>query len=122
MNQVIEVINTIIENKINISNVINDNGMIFFLYKEIHIFSLHSKSDTDLDAFYFNVYPAKEFDINRILYLKHNVGLNEVPMVSFDSDDFKTQEALETFRDLYLVLKSKLYDVDKVFADILKGI
>ena len=44
---------------------------------------------------------------------------NSVNFVTYRTKDLKSREAYETFAELYLLLKEKLYGVDKVLDEII---
>jgi hypothetical protein len=122
MDEIIQVINTMIENHTKIGNVKSDGSTFYFLYDGKHIFSITPKTAPPFEGFWVYVYPNAEnkWSIEGIIKNNHSDYQELIPTVVFDSDDYKNQEATETFKDLMQVIQSKLYGVDKVFADILK--
>ncbi|MGN7887388.1 hypothetical protein [Dyadobacter sp. 22481] len=120
MDQIIQVINAMIENQSKISNVEPYHKSYFFVYNGKYIFSIVPKMSPPDEAFWLNVFPSPKYTVQDIMrnFDKEDDAEN-IPQVTYDSDDFKSPEATETFRELMQVVKSKLYNLDAVFSDIL---
>jgi hypothetical protein len=116
-NTIILVINTMIQNSDKIGNVFVTPGNpneFFFVYNLKHVWSilLTGVKDDFLLFYYKGSRPIKELaeDTNRF-----NNSIN------YSALDYKTKEAIESFRDLFLLVKSKTYGMDWVFKDILNS-
>jgi len=46
---------------------------------------------------------------------------DDIIRINYNSDGFKNQEDIESFRDLYLIVKEKVYGLDKVLDDIIEN-
>jgi len=119
MDKVIQVINTLVEKKEKISNVVKEGATYYFLYRGKNKFSITPKKDMHFDAFWLTVYPAANYTLDDIISNPRQVIPYDIPSIVYDSDDYKDQESIESFRELMKTLLSKLYDVDAVFRDIL---
>lgn len=117
MNKIIQVINTMISNSGRISNVIESNEEYFFIYNNIYKWSiLESKEDPEIIKLF--LYPDESikletlaFDTDYSVYSK---------FVSYSSQDFKSSEAIESFKELLNIVKDKIYGVDNILNEILK--
>ena len=113
MNKIILAINSMIQNSDKIFNVSVLNNEYFFNYKGYIWGILESKKGYILT--YYPAYSTVIDLINQIEYLDNVVSIN------YNSDGFKNQEDIESFRDLYLIVNEKVYDLDKVLDDIIEN-
>lgn len=121
MDRIIQVINTIIENKASITGAAKQGVVYYFLYNYKHIFSIHEASKGGV--LYFNVYPSPDYSIDKIIAIRASLDpkMDDIPVITYSSADYKTIEGQESFRELLILIKSKLYDVESVFNDILNN-
>lgn len=113
MNKIILAINSMIQNSDQISDISVSNNEYFFKYKG-YIWGIF-KSKEDYILIY---YPEFSNVIDAINLTKY---LDDVASINYNSDAFKNQEDIESFRDLYLIIKEKLYGLDKVLDDIIEN-
>ncbi len=115
MNKIIQVINTMISNSQRISNVIvNGGNEFFFIYNDKHKWSI---INNDEDSIVLFLYPDEDikleelaFDVDFSVYKRY---------VSYRAEDFKSAEAIETFKELLKIVKDKIFGVDNILDDIL---
>ncbi|MBA7519520.1 hypothetical protein ES705_11599 [subsurface metagenome] len=117
MAKIIQVINTMIVNADKISNVISSDQEYFFLYDNEYKWSM-SKGKDEEDEYLLLFYPNPNDTIDDILIVQDWINY---PFTSYKVSDFKTTEALESFRELFGLLKGKVFGVDDIFDDIIKG-
>ena len=113
MSKIVVAANAIINNPEDITNVRKSGNEYYFLYKGKYKWSI-SESDGE---YYVHYYP----DESTIDELVSTSDWQSINFVTYSTKDLKTREAYETFSELYLLIKEKLYGVDKVLDDIIGG-
>ncbi|WP_018341546.1 hypothetical protein [Cytophaga aurantiaca] len=113
--KIIQVINTMITNQSKISDIIRKNREYFFIYDKKHKWSI-AKLD-DEEEYFLHLYPTDELDIKQ---LSTNMEWEGFTYVTYSSEDIKTKEGIESFRELYQILSDKVLGIDDIFNDILK--
>ena len=53
-----------------------------------------------------------------IMDIDYNISCN-YDYISYSANAFKVKEAIESFKNLYLIVQEKLYNIDKVLDDII---
>jgi len=116
MNKIIQVINTMISNSERISNVIvNGENEFFFIYNDKHKWSIVSNGENSIILF---LYPSENITLEELAF---DVNFDEYKTyVSYRAEDFKSIEAIETFKELLRIVKDKIFGVDSILDDILK--
>ena len=116
MAKIVEVLNAMISNKDKISDVIKSDSEYFFLYNKKYKWSTRKDSHEDYFVFF---YPDPNITLND---LKYNVDFQYYSdFVTYTTEDLKTQEAVETFRELYQIVTNKLFGLDELFDDIINS-
>lgn len=113
MNKIILAINSMIQNSDQISGISASNNEYFFEYKG-YIWEIF-KSKEDYILVY---YPDISTVMDAMNLTKYS---DDVASINYNSDAFKNQEDIESFRDLYSTVKEKVYGVDKVLDDIIEN-
>ncbi len=113
MNKIILAINSMIQNSDQISDISVSNNEYFFEYKG-YIWGIFKSKEDYILTFYPNFSTVS----HAINMTKH---LHDVANINYNSDAFKNQEDIESFRDLYSIVKEKLYGLDKVLDDIIEN-
>lgn len=115
MSKIVLAINSMISNEEKISDIHKDlmDSEILFKYSYKYVWGI-SKNEEDYSLYF---YPESK-DVNE---LKGVVDWSNVPMVVYKTEDLKTREALESFRELYLIVQGKLHNVDRVLDDIIEN-
>lgn len=119
MSKVIQVMNAMISNPSKITDVIRggppDSSEFFFLYDKKFKWSIALGARDVYNLYY---YPGN-------LGIKQIASLAEwnpdLEMVRYSTESLTTKEARESFIELYELVKEKLYNLDTVFDDIIKG-
>ena len=116
MAKIVQVLNSMISNKKKISNVLLKHTEYFFLYNGVYKWSIRRTQDSqsyDYDVFF---YPLNNVTIEDVSSVTNWDGLD---FVMYQTKDIKTQEAYETFQELYQIVSEKLYGLDKIFDEII---
>lgn len=115
--KIVQVINAMITNQSKIENVVKiNNSEYFFLYNNKHKWSI-IKND-GIEHYYLHLYPDATQTMNSVLSNEQHGIQNEY--VTYSTEDLKTNEAIESFRELYQIVSSKLYGIDDIFDEILE--
>jgi hypothetical protein len=117
MSKIIQAVNSMISNANKITDVLRgqDDGEIFFLYKGKYKWSIKAYDGGDYFLYY---YPNPKDALSELASIDEENWTN-VELTMYSTKDIKTQEAKETFRELFLKAKEKLYGMDKVLDDII---
>lgn len=99
-----------------ITDVIKKDSEFFFNYNKKHKWSVSKNNE---EIYYVHFYPSKELTINDLRAIEDWTYYEDY--VTYKSSDFKTVEADESFRELYQVVSSKLFNIDSVFDEIING-
>ena len=116
MNKIIQVINTMITNLEKITNVIvSKDDEFFFIYNNKHKWSIiQNEHNQSISLF---LYPEKDIKLEQLAF---DVDFNEYKkFITYDSEDFKSKEVIESFEELMSIVKNKIYGVDDILDDIL---
>jgi len=120
VSKIIQAINVMISNSDRITEVYSNNRELYFLYDGKHKWSiLQRANDEGVSLFY---YPAKTIQSSvRELSSMSAYEFNQMEgkYIMYTDNEFKTREALESFSELYRIVKEKLLDVDTALADII---
>lgn len=114
--KIIQVINKMIEKSHLINNVmqnIRDKGEFFFVYNQKYKWSIKFKKDDQTEIFLY--YYTDDYAIE---YLS-GASADDINYITYKVSDFKSQEAFESFQELFNIVKTKLLGIDKVLDDIL---
>ena len=119
MNKIIQVINAMISNSERISNVlVTQSNEFFFIYNDKHKWSLIEDKKNDKKSIILFLYPDEEIKLETLAF---DTDFSEYKgFVSYRSDDFKSAEAIESFKELLNIVKNKIYGVDEILDEILK--
>ena len=118
MSKVIQVINVIISNsdKINKVNIgICDPPMYFFLYDKKHKWSIYKDK---YDNYYLKYYTSN-LSIKDLSSKDASEWTSFHDYISYSSSEFKSREANESLRELYLLIKEIASGVDSAFDEII---
>ena len=115
MSKIITVINTMISNSDNISQIIQHKKEYFFIYDNKYKWSINVQSN----VYILNYYAGKE-SIEKLANFSA-IEWSEYPFVTYTSQDMKTREAYESMQELYRIVQEKLYGVDRAFNDIIES-
>ncbi|MES2140826.1 MAG: hypothetical protein V4511_14050 [Bacteroidota bacterium] len=115
--KIVQVINAMITNKSKISNVLRNDKEYFFLYNGKYKWSI-TKSDNE-EKYYIHFYPADDLSLQELSQWGDWEGFN---YVTYSSEDLKTKEAVESFRELYQLVVNKVFGIDDIFDNIINDV
>ncbi len=117
MSKIIQVINSIIEHSEKISNTEKIDNYYYFMYKEYVWSILRTDLDESGVGYYLSYYPRikKVSDLTKLSMMERF----KAECINYSTYDIKTQEAFESFAELYTIVKEKYFGVNKMFDDIL---
>ena len=115
MAKIIEVLNSMISKNDRITNVIKSDQEYFFIYDNKYKWSIVKDNN---ENYFIHFYPDDSRTIEEIRNISDWSNYN---FVTYSTSDLKTQEAIETFRELYQVVSDKVYGLDDIFDDIING-
>lgn len=117
MSKIVSALNVMILNQSKISNCIEGttDDELYFLYDGKYKWSIMEHEG----SYYLNYYPG-QFPLEEIAALRTDAW-NDLPRVSYHSDDVGGKEALETFKELNSIVKERLYNMDGVLDDIISS-
>ena len=111
MSKIVLAVNSMISNAEKITDVSQYESEYFFKYDTKYICGILKKNETYSLFFY-----PETKEINE---LRGVVDWDQVPLVVYNTGELKTREALESFNELYLIVKEKLYDVNELLDSII---
>ena len=117
MSKIVKAVNSMISNAEKISDVVilkypdNNDYEYVFKYDFKYIWGISNRGE-DYSLFF---YP----EIKEVNKLNPYMDWNSVEYITYNTKDLKTRETLESFAELYLIIKEKLHNVDGVLDDII---
>lgn len=118
MSKIVQAMNAMISNPTLIDSVVIGawEKEIYFRYKRQYIWSIFESHDgTYAIVFYPHSNNVKEL----ASIPSENWDDYNIISVFYRSQEIGTKEAIDTFKELYLLLKEKVYGVDQVLDDII---
>lgn len=112
--KIVQVINAMISNQEKITDVYRNDSEYFFLYDKKFKWSM-SKGDTS-ENYFIHFYPNVTMNTDALAKVNNWEGID---FVSYSTDDIKTKEATESFRELYQIVADKLFGIDDIFNEII---
>ena len=117
MSKIVQAVNAMLTNKNQITPVIEKWNQFFFLYKDKYIWSIRYEEEEG--EYTLSFYPEKQ-SIEEIVSTSGPLWQYSTQFIAYKGSDIGTHEAIASFRDLYLLIKEKVFGVDKVLDDIIK--
>jgi hypothetical protein len=119
MSKIVEAVNVMASNKDKIDLVIRGEyePEIFFRYANKHKWSI---IEGDTGVYYLNYYHCND-SLEEMASWGGEMWSDFNGMVSYNSKDLGTKEALESLKELYSVVKEKIYGMDDVLQDIISS-
>lgn len=118
MSKIVQAVNAMISNPKLIADVMEADNEYFFLYKGKYKWSIKSLDDGNIGLWF---YPGNE-SLQDLMHVALSPNWQSVPMVSYLTQDIGTKEATASFKDLYNLVKEKLYSVDTALDDIISDL
>jgi len=119
MSKIVEAVNVMISNQDKIDSTYQGTyePEVFFRYDKKHNWSILRNEAGD---FYLHYYPAK-YEVEDLASWPEEAWHEFRGMVSYNSKDLGTKEAKDSLRELYTVVKEKVFGMDDVLSDIIKS-
>lgn len=114
MSKIISAINAMISRAEKISDVTEYNQWYFFVYKDAYKWSIYESNG----KYYLNYYP-QQCSIEKIVDSFRLSDWGAIVSVNYNTEDYKTKEALDSFQELYRIVQEKIYGVDIVLDNII---
>jgi|APSaa5957512535_1039671.scaffolds.fasta_scaffold58392_2 hypothetical protein len=115
MSKIITAVNTMILKNEKISDVTEGDDEYFFLYDGKYKWSItYSKNK---DSYYIHYYSGST-TISELANVSADEWANYT-YITYDTDSINTVEADSTFKELYTIVKEKLFGIDEVLDDII---
>lgn len=115
MTKIVSAVNAMIRNSKKITEVlVSSNGDIFFEYDGKHKWSI-GKRDENVWLWF---YPG-DISVHQLANYE-DYEWDGVPMVAYDVSELNTREARESFDELYILAKEKVYGLDDVLNEIIE--
>lgn len=111
MSKIVLAVNSMISNAEKITDVSQYESEYFFKYDTKYIWGILKKNE--MYSLFF--YPETK-EINELYGV---VNWDQVPLVAYNTGELKTREALESFKELYLIVKEKIHNMEGVLDDII---
>ena len=119
MSKIVEAVNVMISNQDKLDSVRQGSyhAEVFFRYNKKHKWSILKNESGD---FYLHYYPGPH-SIEDMASWPDEAWDDFRGMISYNSKDLGTKEAKDSLRELYTVVKEKVYGMDDILADIIKS-
>lgn len=118
MSKIIKAVNAMVSNQEQIGPVIRgyDGNELFFEYGGKHKWSIIKNQKNE---YYLHYYPGKQ-KLDELAGWPEEAWHEFSEMVSYNTRDLGTKEALDSLSELYIVVQEKLFGMDKVLDDIIE--
>lgn len=119
MSKIVQAINAMISNSEKLSNICASpydyaSDEYFFEYNRKYVWSI-SRNDAGAHTIYFYPKARSAQEMSQV----HYEELSNYPMIAYGNEELNSKEARESIRELYIIIKEKLYNVDAVLDDII---
>lgn len=116
MSKIVVAVNKMIENSNKLTNIIqgSHSSEIYFLFDRKHKWSINKISDG-----YILIYYVGKQNLEFYASLEAEEWSEYSDYVVYTTKEIGTKEGLESFADLYAVVKEKMYGMDNVLDDII---
>lgn len=114
MSKIVQAINSMITNSNKIKEVQRAEKEYFFIYKDKYKWSMRQ----DNDDVYLWFYPGNE-TLDDLVSTAEFGWVDSPAMITYKASEIGTQEAWASFRELFNVIKGKIYHIDEVLEDII---
>jgi hypothetical protein len=117
MSKIVKAINAMVSNQKLIGNVVRsyDGKEFFFKYDNKHKWSIIKNEKGD---YYLHYYPGDQ-ELEELAGWPDQAWHDFNEMVSYNSKELGTKEALDSLSELYTVVQEKLYKMNEVLDEII---
>ncbi|ACF13126.1 hypothetical protein Ctha_0657 [Chloroherpeton thalassium ATCC 35110] len=116
MSKIVQAVRKMAANAESIIEHKHDDHKFFFTYMEKYLWSL--EYDTNEDYYLLQFYPNLE-EFMHFLENGQAQQISSISTICFSTKQLDSQEAYDSFKDLFQLLKSRKYDFDKVLDEII---
>lgn len=113
--KIVQVINAMISHQDKIENVLRNEREYFFIYNKKHKWSITKSENTE--DYFIHFYPTDDMSLKELANNTDWISFSD--FVTYSTTDLKTNEAIESFRELYQIVSDKLYGIDDIFNEII---
>ncbi|MCX2481056.1 hypothetical protein OQY15_18270 [Pedobacter sp. MC2016-15] len=113
--KIVQAINAMISHQEQITNVKRNDQEYFFLYKERYKWSIILNSQGD---YILHLYTSETLTIEDLAAIPSEYW-DTIDYVTYKNSEIKTQEAHESFSELFRIVQNKLLGADQILDDIL---
>lgn len=119
MSKIVMAVNVMVLNPDKITDVIQGytDSEVFFRYDDKHKWSIHEGSSGIL---YLHFYPGAQ-SLSDLAAMDEEQWDRMARRVTYNTKELGTKEAVESFKELYSVVKEKMYGMDEVLDDIIES-
>lgn len=114
MSKIIQAVNSMISNSPLIDSVMyGDSNELFFVYKNKYKWSIKLQDDGNYSLWF---YPG-DVKIQDLVHIEGHEW-EAIPMIHYSTKELPQREAIESFNELYKIVKEKVFGMDQVLDDI----
>lgn len=122
MSKIVTAVNAMISHNELITDVIRGSyeKEYFFRYSKKHHWSIYEGNvGGEKNQYYLNYYPGNP-DLTELAALPDQAWHDQGPkLVSYNTKDLATKEALDSFRELYSIVSEKAFGMDDILDEII---
>ncbi|NYT19662.1 MAG: hypothetical protein GKC08_05165 [Methanosarcinales archaeon] len=116
MSKILKAVDAMINSEELITDVKALQESLFFKYNQTYVWSIQKELGD-----YYLIYYVKHNEVKNVIdaikYMPNDPG----PYISYSSKDYKSDKSGDVFAELYQIVKEKLYNIDTVLDNIIKG-
>ena len=118
MSKIIQAVNAMVANSDKVTNVEQGEGgkEFFFLYKEKYKWSIVKNENKD--EYFLHYYPDEMSSIELLASIPQG-SWEGIQYVTYSTAELKTRESIESFAELYIMVKENLYNINQALDDII---
>ena len=91
--------------------------MYFFLFDGEFKWAIERENNEGIYSVYF--FPSDSKSIEELS--NHQDLMYHIEYVKYSTEELKSKEAIETFKELYQIVVEKVFDIDKMFDKIISA-
>jgi hypothetical protein len=114
--RIVQVVNAMISASAKITDVTRNDKEYFFMYDGKYRWSIIK--DSNGSDYYLHFYPTFTVSTAQMANIE---DWSEYEFITYRTEELKTKEAYESFSELYQIVAEKVFGVDDIFDNILKG-
>ena len=116
MSKIIQAVNSMISNSHLIDSAMyGHSNELFFVYKNKYKWSIKQQDDGNYSLWF---YPG-DVKIQDLVHIEGHEW-EAIPMIHYSTKELPQREAIESFNELYRIVKEKVFGMDQVLDEIIK--